>query len=69
MLTLLVSLAVPIARIKKYGTKNGLPVRKSFKINGIFQKFGVIYDTSIYMRNKHDFKIGPFFKMTLVKFE
>ena len=36
------------------------PVRKSLKINGYFQKLGVIYETNIYMTNRDNFKIGPF---------
>ena len=57
-LTLLVSFVVPSMPIKKYGTKNGLLVRESFKIHGIFHKLRVIYDTS--MRNKSNFKVEPF---------
>ena len=69
MLTLPVSMDYAVDTFCLTNEKVRSLVRKSLKINGYFQKFGVIYESNIYMTNRDNFKIGPFFKLTLAKFE
>ena len=71
MLTLPVSIDCAIDTFFLSTTKVRSPVKKSCKINGFSQKIalGLTYHTKIYMMNNQNFKIGLFFKLTLVKFE
>ena len=69
MLTFPVSIDCAIDTFFLSNTKVRSPVKKSCKINGFSQKIGVTYHTRIYMMNNQNFKIGLFFKLTLVKYE
>ena len=69
MLTLPVSMDYAVDTFCLTNEKVRSLVRKSLKINGYIQKLGVIYESNIYMTNRDNFKIGPFFKLTLEKFE